>query len=688
MITDANGLLTKFEYDVFGREVERYFPDDDTVPLSSPGQQYAPRTSTRYQWSGSCAGDSYCYTVKTITDGSPIVTETRDRLNRVIKTTRDGFNGLITSATVYNDRGQVTEQHEPHYGVSESSIGSTFDYDALGRVIHKTQDRDGGIGQLHTHYQHRGLHTRVRLTNSATSPSYDATCPNSIVNQLLCIDRYIGSQGQTLQTVDAKGAHTMFWYDADLNPVLIEDAMGNLTGANYNAFSQRTALWDPNMGGTSTSADMTFSYNGYGELKTQTDAKGQSTSFTYDQLGRTKTRNVPGIQDLWDYDPPNAIGQLETMRRNLNGQTVYERDFSYDLFVRATGHTTSINNTDTGQQIFTVQIQPDGYFGRPVSMTYPTAFADTTVPLQTYHLYNINGYLTQEGLGRHLVDTPAGQTVPYYRKINAMSPRDQLVNVEYGNDAVDTWQYGPANGQMSTMISEVPGLPEKLADLEYRYDEFSYDQLHRLTERIIAPIPAITPIEPPLSAPVPDPQPQPLIQSEAVNYNYDPLGNIKTKSDYASNYEYLNNFYPDACPFGINGAVTPGPHAVTRVSTINRRHDGQTSFTPSRMAYDANGNLICSEDDTLTVRYDAYNLPTTIQRGSSAQVFNYGPDLQRYRQDSSGTETLYIDKLYERKNSKEGLCRRTKLRHLLHRINCDCDWPFIFFRPRGLYGVG
>jgi len=324
---------------------------------------------------------------------------------------------------------------------------------------------------------------------------------------------------------------------------------------------------------------------------------------------------------------------------------------------------TSINNTDTGQQTFTVQLQPDGYFGRPVSMTYPTAFADTTVPLQTYHLYNINGYLTQEGLGRHLVNTPAGQAVPYYRKIDNMSPRDQLVNVEYGNDAVDTWQYGPANGQMSAMISEVPGLPEKLADLEYRYDEFgnlkwqtnhlldaeehfSYDQLHRLTERIIAPIPAITPIEPPLSAPVPDPQPQPLIQSEAVNYDYDPLGNIKTKSDYASNYEYQQQTHL-ICAAGIdnNLASTPGPHAVTRVTAQVKAPGGSTTAQDYRMAYDANGNLICSQDDTLTVRYDAYNLPTSIQRGINTQVFNYGPDLQRYRQDSSGTETLYIDKL-------------------------------------------
>jgi len=103
-------------------------------------------------------------------------------------------------------------------------------------------------------------------------------------------------------------------------------------------------------------------------------------------------------------------------------------------------------------------------------------------------------------------NTPAGQTVQYYRKIDDMSPRDQLENVHYGNEAVDTWQYGPANGQMSTMISEVPGLPEKLADLAYGYDDFGnlihhdngllqaretmfYDALHRLQWREFGDLP-------------------------------------------------------------------------------------------------------------------------------------------------------------------------------------------------------
>ena len=300
------------------------------------------------------------------------------------------------------------------------------------------------------------------------------------------------------------------------------------------------------------------------------------------------------------------------------------------------------------------------------SRSLKSSFA--TLPLQTYHLYNKDGYLTREGLGRDLANANKPQTAPYYRKINNMSPRDQLVNVSYGNDALDYWNYGPANGQMSEMISSVPGLPEKLAELEYSFDEFgnldiqtnhlidveeqfNYDQLHRLISRNLAQMSATTPIDPyTVSALAPDPQPKPFEFPEGVDYSYDALGNILTKSDYADNYQYQQQTH-DICPFGVN-PVTPGPHAVTQV-TAQVKSQGGTTPQDYRMAYDANGNLICSQDGNLTVQYDAFNLPTHIQRGSITQTFHYGPDLQRYRQVSSGAETLYIDKLYERKGTIE-----------------------------------
>jgi len=250
-----------------------------------------------------------------------------------------------------------------------------------------------------------------------------------------------------------------------------------------------------------------------------------------------------------------------------------------------------------------------------------------------------------------------------------MSPRDQLVNVSYGNLATDVWTYGPANGQMSEMISSVPGLPEKLADLAYGYDDFGnliehdnqlldvretffYDQLHRLLLRDFDDLPGGDGPGGP-SAPVqPDPQPKPFEYPEGVSYSYDALGNIKNKSDYAGNYQYQQQTH-DICPFGINGAVPPGPHAVTQVTAQVKAPSGGTMPFDYRMAYDANGILICSEDGNLTMQYDAFNLPTHIQRGNITQTFHYGPDLQRYRQDSSGAETLYIDKLYERKGTIE-----------------------------------
>ncbi len=114
--------------------------------------------------------------------------------------------------------------------------------------------------------------------------------------------------------------------------------------------------------------------------------------------------------------------------------------------------------------------------------------------------------------GVHLIThTPPphiGQDIRFYRKINQMNPRNQLVNVDYGNDAVDSWSYGPANGQMSAMVSAVPGLTDQLADLGYDYDEFGnlvfqdnqllgvretffYDQLQRLSPRALTEPPRL-----------------------------------------------------------------------------------------------------------------------------------------------------------------------------------------------------
>lgn len=108
------------------------------------------------------------------------------------------------------------------------------------------------------------------------------------------------------------------------------------------------------------------------------------------------------------------------------------------------------------------------------------------------------------------------------------------------------------------------------------------------------------------------------------SYDYDALGNLKSKTDIGS-YEY-------------RGA---GPHALSKANGI--------TFT-----YDNVGNLLKGETGTTqkvverSLEWSSFNKPTKITRNGHTVEFEYDANHQRYyRKDSTGKETLYFDKLYE-----------------------------------------
>ncbi len=115
------------------------------------------------------------------------------------------------------------------------------------------------------------------------------------------------------------------------------------------------------------------------------------------------------------------------------------------------------------------------------------------------------------------------------------------------------------------------------------------------------------------------------------DYDYDALGNLKGKTDIGA-YEY-------------RGA---GPHAVSKAKGI--------TFT-----YDKVGNLLKGETETTdaagtakkvverSLEWSSFNKPTKITRNGHTVEFAYDANHSRYyRKDSSGEETFYFDKLYER----------------------------------------
>jgi len=81
------------------------------------------------------------------------------------------------------------------------------------------------------------------------------------------------------------------------------DSGDSIRNLNYRDIrGRKTVMDDPDMG------RWVYAYNGFGELVTQTDAKGQTVTMVYDKLGRMISRSEPEGASTWTYDTacPNS----------------------------------------------------------------------------------------------------------------------------------------------------------------------------------------------------------------------------------------------------------------------------------------------------------------------------------------------------------------------------------------------
>ena len=102
-------------------------------------------------------------------------------------------------------------------------------------------------------------------------------------------------------------------------------------------------------------------------------------------------------------------------------------------------------------------------------------------------------------------------------------------------------------------------------------------------------------------------------------YAYDKLGNIKSKSNYATSYEYgLNNH---------------GPHAVSKITKLNG--------SVVNFGYDDNGNMLSG--DGYSVIYTSFNKPESISKSAATTSFVYDANENRISKVSGGKTTLYIN---------------------------------------------
>lgn len=504
-VTDANGLVTSYGYDAYGRPLKLTAP-------SRNGLTAAPEIHTSLQWcdAGTCSGVTYAVFRKSQQQaGVPTKIIYYDALGRAIRQDIQAFDSMdwIVSRTEFDELGQTVFESGPYFLNSPNHYGTRYlDYDILGRPLHKTVDRTNGQ-QLDTRYTHEqgtdGFTTNIEANGRSMSRTYNGL-------------------DQLIETVDALNGTTKYAYDGAGNPIVLQDANANRIIAKYNALNQKEWVDDPNMGLKS------FTYTGFGEVETETDANMDVTSYEYDELGRLESRSVNGVEEAkWIFDTAaNGIGLPHVENRS---DSAFSRSYEYDTLSRPVGVTTTIDGEN-----FVVRSHYDSHYGRLKGLGYPSG-------LTLEYGYSAGGY-------RALTNNAASGY--RYREITALDARGQWTEASFAaSNYMVSRAFYRETGQMEGTAFD--SLVQSHQTIAYSYDDFG--NLEQQTVSVPSESPSMN-TETYLYDALNRLDYSSRTNGPSIDYTYDPVGNLLKKDDFATSYSYT----------GGNG----GPNAVHSVSLV------------------------------------------------------------------------------------------------------------------------
>jgi YD repeat-containing protein len=311
-LTDPNGLVISFVYDVRGRLISRTAGTETTsYTYDGVGQLLTVTTP-------SGAGYNYTY------DAAHRLIDIADNLGNHISYTLDAMGNRTLEQTL-DVAGNIIKTH--------SRV-----FDALNRLY---QDI-GAVNQTTTYaYDANGNVTTITdPLNRQSSRSYDA------------LNRLIGS-------IDPANGQTGYGYDALDQLIQVSDPKSLVTQYQKDGLGNLNQQISPDTGTTTRTYDMA------GNVLTRTDAKGQVANYTYDALNRVSGISYAGAPNQsvsYQYDQgSNGIGHLTGMT-DATGVTTY----AYDQHSRLTGETVQTHGV--------VYAKTYGYDaqGRLASLTYPS----------------------------------------------------------------------------------------------------------------------------------------------------------------------------------------------------------------------------------------------------------------------------------------------------------------------------
>ncbi|WP_232422267.1 SpvB/TcaC N-terminal domain-containing protein [Leptospira interrogans] len=655
--TDPNGNKSYFEYDNFGRLTRASADTDDgtrTISTHSYDSSF-PLSAKTILPSGTGDPD---FASRTYSDG----------MGRNIYTVKSASNGnyVLTGRLVYDATGKLVRKGQSNWATSgeidrfvlhlEERNPTSFEYDPIGRVkktILPTAEGETSPTAITTTYNSAFETTENHSSGTSKRIVKDAK------GEILYVEDFAsdGTQAKIGLCYDIAGNRTK---KSDLNDsslmscpnasagVPTKDVSGkNQTYWSYDAFGKLRAESDPDLGVSS------YNYNAFGDLTSSTNAKGVTTTLSYDSIGRILTKNIPegNIQYLYDSlsGGENSIGKL--VRVEDSNQT---KSFSYDKLGRVKKETRTILATSAGNPLpsetqgpYITETKYD-LLGRVTRIDYPE-HPISHGRMRACYEYGTAGYISEIS-----VQVNTNGILPGYCN------KDIVENITYnefgqtagftlGNGIATSYGYD-VKGRMVRLNSsgDVDGNNKVLQDAVYSFNpnnnitriannstdwnaqyDYDYDGIGRLTNAVGIHVETTE---------------SNLTKRFQQSYSYAKNGNLTSKRihDPASgnvtdewSYVYAN-------------------HQVTNIDSSKSGNDALV------MQYDASGNLTRQRDNakdlTKRISVDSQDRITQIQDGNNAILGNYWYDdggfrirkssLEPKNNQFANVEILYPSKFY------------------------------------------
>lgn len=564
-----------------------------------------------------------------------------DILGRSTRKLARGFDGSwAKSDTYYDNAGRVAKVSEPY---TSTAYYTVTQYDALGRVT-SVDGSASGTGDTTT-FAYAGLETLQTTGRGNTR--------REIHNVLGEVVSVYENKSTDVSTVDGvaltsnERSEAHYQYNVHGNLTLLTDASSNTTSMSYDDIGRKLSMDDMDKG------TWTYAYNNFGDQICQEDANGQVIWNTYDFRGRLIERNdyeenrsgvctsttqtQPTTDDgttLWEYDQAtDGLGQLNDVA-TLSNASDTTADYAKSMTFDSLGRLSQTVTEIEGLSDDNWEKTTYDQYGRTFQVFDAARNSDSytgSAANGTEYRYNSYGYLDQ------IVDAVRDEwDVPrsIYYDVQTMDARGNVTAAEYGELMDVTSSYEADTGYLAWLAGSDGTTTYQNYDLDW--DEVGNLNYRRnMTGTTGGSGTAITNENETFVYDGMNRLKTNSVNGTTVTLAYNPIGNITSKSDFGGGYTYGTK--PAACT-SVTGAVTPGPHAVSVANSIS-------------YCYDANGNMI--KDTNRTLSYTAYDMVASIDNGSYTTTFEYGPDRGRYmREDDDGTNsttTYYVggvEKIY------------------------------------------